>query len=55
VKIRGNGHGGLEYAGQAQGSTKKKGEQAAAKDALAHLRSLQKREGARRKSETSRA
>ncbi|HMK30385.1 MAG TPA: ribonuclease III, partial [Terriglobales bacterium] len=55
VKIRGNGHGGLEYAGQAQGSTKKKGEQAAAKDALAHLRSRQKREGARRKSETSRA
>jgi len=53
VKIRSNGR--IEYAGQAQGSTKKKGEQAAAKEALAHLRTLQKRESTRRKGEITRA
>ena len=35
------------FSAQAEGSTKKKGEQAAAKDALAHLQSLQKTRRAR--------
>jgi ribonuclease-3 len=41
VKIRRNGHGRALYAAQGQGGTKKKGEQAAAKEALEYLRTLE--------------
>jgi len=42
VRLRRDHHSRLLYSGQAQGSTKKKGEQAAAQDALEHLQNLQK-------------
>jgi ribonuclease III len=40
VKIRRNGHGRPLYSAQGQGGTKKKSEQAAAKDALEYLKTL---------------
>ena len=42
VRLRQANQSRAVYSAQAQGSTKKKGEQAAAKDALEHLQSLQK-------------
>jgi ribonuclease-3 len=42
VRLRLDHHSKPLYTAQAQGTTKKKGEQAAAKDALEHLQSLQK-------------
>jgi ribonuclease III len=42
VRVRRDAHSRPEYIGEAEGSTKKKGEQAAAKDALEHLQSLRK-------------
>jgi ribonuclease-3 len=42
VRIREDRHSHPVYSAQAQGSTKKKGEQAAAKEALQYLRTLQK-------------
>src|SRR5262249_45640486 len=43
VKIAKIGVAGEEYSTRAQGTTKKKGEQEAAKTALAHLQKLQKK------------
>lgn len=43
VKIRRDGHARALYSAQGQGGTKKKGEQAAAKEALEYLQTLQKK------------
>lgn len=43
VRLRRDGQSRPEYTAQAEGSTKKKGEQEAAKEAMTYLRSLQKK------------
>lgn len=47
VKIRRDGHTRAFYSAQGQGGTKKKGEQAAAKEALEYLQTLQKQKTSR--------
>jgi ribonuclease-3 len=47
VRLRRDHHSRPMFSAQAEGTTKKKGEQAAAKDALEHLQSLQKSRRAR--------
>lgn len=49
VRIRRTERSRPEYTGQAEGTTKKKGEQAAAEQALKHLQSLQKTKRSSRK------
>lgn len=44
VRIRGNGHSNPMYSGQCEGSTKKQGEQGAAKAALEFLKQVQKKQ-----------